>query len=201
VLLVEHHMGMVMSISDKVVAMEFGRKIAEGDPGGGAERPAGHRGLPGDERMTGGDVVLSVSGLHAGYGPIEVLHGLDFHVTRGEIVVILGANGAGKTTTMRAISGRSTVAVSIEFDGHDISHARPDAIVRAGIAQVPQGRGTFTDLTVEDNLLRRRLHAQGRRPRRHRALVRGVPALAERRTRRPGACRAASSRCSRSPGP
>jgi branched-chain amino acid transport system ATP-binding protein len=102
---------------------------------------------------TGGDVVLSVSGLHAGYGVIEVLHGLDFHVTRGEIVVILGANGAGKTTTMRAISGEIHRRGVIEFEGHSISHARPDAILRAGISQVPQGRGTFTDLTVEDNLL------------------------------------------------
>jgi branched-chain amino acid transport system ATP-binding protein len=96
---------------------------------------------------------LSVTGLTAGYGPVEVLHGLEFTVGEGEIVVILGANGAGKTTAMRSISGMISRHGSIEFDGADISHARPDAIVRAGISQVPQGRGTFTDLTVEDNLL------------------------------------------------
>jgi branched-chain amino acid transport system ATP-binding protein len=96
---------------------------------------------------------LSVTGLTAGYGPVEVLHGLEFTVGEGEIVVILGANGAGKTTAMRSISGMISRHGSIEFDGTDISHAKPDAIVRAGVSQVPQGRGTFTDLTVEDNLL------------------------------------------------
>lgn len=96
---------------------------------------------------------LSVTGLTAGYGPVEVLHGLEFTVGEGEIVVILGANGAGKTTAMRSISGMISRHGSIEFDGTDISHAKPDAIVRAGVSQVPQGRGTFTDLTVDDNLL------------------------------------------------
>jgi branched-chain amino acid transport system ATP-binding protein len=100
----------------------------------------------------GGEVLLSVTGLHAGYGIIEVLHGLDFQVHRGEIVVILGANGAGKTTTIRSISGEIHRRGTIEYDGHDISHARPDGILRSGISQVPQGRGTFTDLTVEENL-------------------------------------------------
>jgi branched-chain amino acid transport system ATP-binding protein len=96
---------------------------------------------------------LSVTGLTAGYGPVEVLHGLEFTVGEGEIVVILGANGAGKTTAMRSISGMISRHGSIEFDGTDISHAKPDAIVRAGVSQVPQGRGTFTDLTVDDNLV------------------------------------------------
>ncbi|MEP1125590.1 MAG: ABC transporter ATP-binding protein [Ilumatobacter sp.] len=96
--------------------------------------------------------ILEVSGLTAGYGQIEVLHGLDFTVADGEIVVILGANGAGKTTTMRAISGMIGRTGSVRFDGNDISTARPDAVLRAGISQVPQGRGTFTDLSVEDNL-------------------------------------------------
>ncbi len=100
-----------------------------------------------------GAPLLSVSGLRAGYGPIEVLHGLDFAVSEGEIVVILGANGAGKTTTMRAVSGLIARQGTIDFAGHSIGHAKPDAIVRGGISQVPQGRGTFTDLTVEDNLL------------------------------------------------
>ncbi|MGA7758577.1 MAG: ABC transporter ATP-binding protein [Ilumatobacteraceae bacterium] len=100
-----------------------------------------------------GDGLLTVSGLTAGYGPVEVLHGLDFTVGEGEIVVILGANGAGKTTTMRAVSGMIDRHGSIEFAGTDISGSKPDAIVRAGVSQVPQGRGTFTDLTVEDNLL------------------------------------------------
>ncbi len=96
--------------------------------------------------------LLEVTGLSAGYGQIEVLHGLDFHVADGEIVVILGANGAGKTTTMRAVSGMIARSGDIVFAGDPIGSARPDAVLRAGISQVPQGRGTFTDLTVEDNL-------------------------------------------------
>jgi branched-chain amino acid transport system ATP-binding protein len=99
-----------------------------------------------------GEPLLNVSGLTAGYGPIEVLHGLDFTVAEGEIVVILGANGAGKTTTMRSISGMIDRHGTVGFAGHDISNAKPDAILRAGISQVPQGRGTFTDLSVDDNL-------------------------------------------------
>ena len=96
--------------------------------------------------------LLAIHELHAGYGPVEVLHGLDLSVGEGEVVVVLGANGAGKTTTMRAISGVIHRRGSITFAGRDVSSASPDQIVRAGIAQVPQGRGTFVDLTVEDNL-------------------------------------------------
>lgn len=99
------------------------------------------------------NALLQVEGLHAGYGPVEVLHGLDLRVDEGEVVVILGANGAGKTTTMRAISGTIARRGLISFGGHDITKATPVAIVRHGLAQVPQGRGTFPDLTVEDNLL------------------------------------------------
>jgi branched-chain amino acid transport system ATP-binding protein len=97
--------------------------------------------------------LLAVEGLHAGYGPVEVLHGLDLSVGDGEIVVVLGANGAGKTTTMRAVSGMIPRNGVVRFAGNDISEASTDDIVRAGVAHVPQGRGTFTDLTVEDNLL------------------------------------------------
>jgi branched-chain amino acid transport system ATP-binding protein len=95
---------------------------------------------------------LQVTGLHAGYGPIEVLHGIDLTVGQGEIVVVLGANGAGKTTLMQAISGLLDRRGSVVLDGHDITRASPDRIVRAGLVQVPQGRGTFVDLSVDDNL-------------------------------------------------
>lgn len=96
--------------------------------------------------------LLHVSHLNAGYGPINVLHGLELRVEPGEIVVMLGANGAGKTTTMRAISGMIPRSGDIVFEGHNITKSTPDSIVRAGIAQVPQGRGTFPELSVEDNL-------------------------------------------------
>lgn len=96
--------------------------------------------------------LLSVTGLRAGYGPLEVLHGIDLEVSEGEIVVILGANGAGKTTTMRAVSGMIPRRGEIRFGEHDISGLSAEAVVRLGMAHVPQGRGTFAELTVEDNL-------------------------------------------------
>jgi branched-chain amino acid transport system ATP-binding protein len=96
--------------------------------------------------------LLRVSGLRAGYGPVEVLHGIDFTVAAGEVVVILGANGAGKTTALRGVSGTIARRGEIVFDGHDIARTAADAIVKQGLAQVPQGRGTFVDLSVEDNM-------------------------------------------------
>jgi branched-chain amino acid transport system ATP-binding protein len=99
-----------------------------------------------------GDVLLRVEGLHAGYGPIEVLHDLDFTVEKSQIVVILGANGAGKTTTMRALSGTISRRGEVKFDGQQVGRWKPDAILRSGMSLVPQGRGTFTDVTVEENL-------------------------------------------------
>jgi branched-chain amino acid transport system ATP-binding protein len=96
--------------------------------------------------------LLQITGLHAGYGPVEVLHGIDLSVSPGEVVVVLGANGAGKTTMMRAVSGTIARRGSIVLHGEEISKRSGDAIVRAGVAHVPQGRGTFVDLTVHDNL-------------------------------------------------
>lgn len=96
--------------------------------------------------------LLEVRDLRAGYGPVQVLQGMDFSVDSGEIVVVLGANGAGKTTTLRAVSGTIARSGHVELEGKSIAKASVDGIVRSGIAQVPQGRGTFTDLTVEENL-------------------------------------------------
>ncbi len=96
--------------------------------------------------------LLHVNELTATYGPIEVLHGIAFNVQPKEIVVILGANGAGKTTTLRALSGMVQTSGSIEFNGEEIANLEPDYIVRKGVAHVPQGRGTFPELTVEENL-------------------------------------------------
>jgi branched-chain amino acid transport system ATP-binding protein len=96
--------------------------------------------------------LLELRDVKAGYGPVEVLHGIDMDVEAGEVVVVLGANGAGKTTTMRAISGTIARKGFVVFEGTGIAGLRPDRIVRLGIAQVPQGRGTFGDLSVDDNL-------------------------------------------------
>ena len=91
-------------------------------------------------------------GLTAGYGAVEVLHGIDLDVEDGEIVVILGANGAGKTTTMRAVSGMIARTGTVELSGVDIARTGAEKLVRLGIAHVPQGRGTFAELSVIDNL-------------------------------------------------
>ncbi|MET0147882.1 MAG: ABC transporter ATP-binding protein [Acidimicrobiales bacterium] len=96
--------------------------------------------------------LLEVTDLEAGYGPVQVLRGMSFTVDAGETVVILGANGAGKTTTIRAISGMIVTKGSVIVDGTSVGGKKPEEIVRRGVAHVPQGRGTFVDLTVEENL-------------------------------------------------
>jgi branched-chain amino acid transport system ATP-binding protein len=102
---------------------------------------------------TAGDPILEVKGLHAGYGAVEVLRDISFDVTAGEIVVVLGANGAGKTTTLRAVSGMIGGQGSVMIDGHEMLGKDPAEIVRRGVAHVPQGRGTFPELSVLDNLM------------------------------------------------
>lgn len=99
------------------------------------------------------DRVLDVEGLQAGYGAVTVLRGVDLYVGAGEVVVVLGANGAGKTTTLRAICQTIWTKGSIRLDGRELHGKDTADVVRAGIAHVPQGRGTFNDLTVLDNLL------------------------------------------------
>jgi branched-chain amino acid transport system ATP-binding protein len=96
--------------------------------------------------------VLQVHGLRAGYGSIRVLHGIDFEVKEGEIVAFLGANGAGKTTTLRALSGIIPARGAILLDGHDVIAMSADKRAQRGIAHIPQGRGSFVDFTVAENL-------------------------------------------------
>ena len=97
--------------------------------------------------------LLAVRGLHAGYGKIEVIRKMNLDVARGEVVACIGANGAGKTTTLRALSGViRPYQGTIIFDGTDITGRRPEAIVRAGVLHIPQGRGLFPQLSVEETL-------------------------------------------------
>jgi branched-chain amino acid transport system ATP-binding protein len=107
--------------------------------------------------------MLQVTGLYAAYGTTRVLHGLDFSLEPGSITTLLGANGAGKTTTLRAICGMVNTQGEISFAGTRIDGAATEDIVRRGIAHVPDGRGTFQQLTTEENL---RLGAYVRRDRR-----------------------------------
>jgi len=95
---------------------------------------------------------LQVAGLHAAYGPTRVLHGIDFAMDEGTITTLLGANGAGKTTTLRALCGMVKTQGEVKFAGERIDGKATEDIVRRGIAHVPDGRGTFLNLTTEENL-------------------------------------------------
>ena len=121
-LLIEHDMRLVMGVTDRIVVLEFGRKIAEGMPAEVAGRPEG------DRRLSGGAdrCCLSWTTSRLLYGRIQALHGISLTVDEGEIVALIGANGAGKTTTMRAISGIRPVAGGpIRFAGKDITSCGP----------------------------------------------------------------------------
>jgi branched-chain amino acid transport system ATP-binding protein len=99
------------------------------------------------------EALLSVRGLHAGYGEVEILRGIDLVVGAGDIVAVLGSNGAGKTTLNMTISGLVRARQgSIEFDGRSIQNADPADIVAAGLVHVPEGRRIFPNLSVTDNL-------------------------------------------------
>jgi branched-chain amino acid transport system ATP-binding protein len=96
--------------------------------------------------------LLETRGLNAFYGPVQVLHGLDIAVEEGGITALLGANGAGKTTTLRALCAMVRREGAIHYAGAAMNARRTEDVVRLGIAHVPDGRGTFVDLTVEENL-------------------------------------------------
>lgn len=100
------------------------------------------------------EVMLEVKNLQASYGQVDVLRGLDIEVPKGEVSVILGANGSGKTTTLRSICNMPIVQCSgdVKLDGTDISSADTGFIVQQGVAHVPQGRGTFPELSTLENL-------------------------------------------------
>jgi len=106
--------------------------------------------------------LLSVRNLEARYGDTRVLRGISFEVAEGGITTILGANGAGKTTTLRAVCGMVKTAGEITLAGKRIEGRATESVVRLGVAHVPEGRGTFVQLTVEENL---RLGAYARRDR------------------------------------
>ena len=103
--------------------------------------------------------LLELRNVEARYGPVKALHGVSLTIGGGELVAVLGANGAGKTTTLRAISGTVRRTGDVVFGGKALPR-RPEATAKAGIAHVPEGRGTFSDLTVWENL---RLGAYTRR--------------------------------------
>ena len=96
--------------------------------------------------------LLEVEGLKAFYGQTQALHDVSFALQPGGITTLLGANGAGKTTTLRSICSMVRTEGAIRFEGRDIASAPTEDIVRLGVGHVPEGRGTFTNLSVEENL-------------------------------------------------
>ncbi len=132
--------------------------------------------------------LLEVRGLQAFYGATQVLHGIDFALAQGGITTILGANGAGKTTTLRAICAMVRTVGEILVDQRPIGGLATEDVVRLGIAHIPEGRGTFVRLSVDENLL---IGAMTRRDKR--AVARDVermfgyfPVLKERRSQQAG---------------
>ena len=150
VLLVEHHMSLVMSISDHVNVLSFGRKIADGTARAGAGRSRRDRGVPRlGRRARGMKTLLELDAVAARYGPVQALRDVSLVVREGEVVAVLGANGAGKTTTLRAISGTVDRSGAIELDGKQIragprprreraSPTCPKGAARSSISRLPR---------------------------------------------------------------
>jgi branched-chain amino acid transport system ATP-binding protein len=131
--------------------------------------------------------ILELRSVKAFYGQSEVVHGIDATVEQGGMTVLLGANGAGKTTTLRAICGMVRTEGQILFAGQRIDRRSPEDIAALGVAHVPEGRGTFVGLTVEENL---RLGGYTRRKSAHESMQRMYgyfPILAQRRRQQAGA--------------
>jgi len=115
--------------------------------------PSGDAGATAPQAAPAPSPLLEICGLQAWYGGVQVLFGIDLEVAPGGITALLGANGAGKTTTLRAISHvLATRRGTIRFDGRDLLRLAAQDIVRLGVTHVPDGRGTFAQLSVEENL-------------------------------------------------
>ena len=167
ILLVEHDMALVMSVCNRISVLDFGALIADGTPQeiqadplvqqaylGGAST-SGSTAKPASVRQPLVDrpPMLEVRDLRAGYGDIDVLDGVDLDVAAGEVFALLGPNGAGKSTFLKALSGlvRPTGG-AVRIVGHDVTGADADALARAGLCSIPEGRGVFANLTVAENL-------------------------------------------------
>lgn len=161
ILLVDHRLELVFSVCDRIMVMDHGEVLTSGTPDqirADARVRDCYLGAPTKERCrrTGhpGERLLELSDVSVGYGGKTVLHGVDFTVSRGELVCLVGPNAAGKSTLLKAIMGKIPVSHGrIAFSGRDLGRAGAAARVHSGIGLVPEGRRIFPDLTVEENLL------------------------------------------------
>lgn len=167
ILLIEHDMSVVMNVSQHVIVLDHGRKIAEGTPDQVKRDPrvvAAYLGDTPSETEASpprkaapapaqAAPVLELRGLRSGYGQVEVLHGLDIRVGQGEIVALLGANGAGKSTLLNTVFGRPAArSGEVLFEGRPIGGLPAHEVARLGIAHAPEGRRIMPQMTVLENL-------------------------------------------------
>jgi branched-chain amino acid transport system ATP-binding protein len=160
VVLVEHDMSLVMSISDEIIVLDAGRRIAAGPPAVVRNDPAVKAAYLGASMPAGSAVaraagapLLEVGALSAGYGPLAVLDRVGLKVGRGEVIAMFGPNGAGKSTLMKALSGLiRPVKGTIRLGSTELASRPAHLVARAGLILVPEGRQVFPQLTVAENL-------------------------------------------------
>jgi len=165
VLLVEHDMPFVMATCDDIAVLNLGIKIADGTPAEIQANPGVRTAYLGEHKTDVTiaprslvadpirDPIIELLDIHAGYGSIDVLHGVSLAVAPGEVFALLGPNGAGKSTTLKVLNGElQPSSGDVLLSGQSVRGVPMDALARAGLCTIPEGRGIFPNLTVDDNL-------------------------------------------------